>query len=82
MLMLPIVLALLQVLEEPAGQGGPRTKSPLAIPLLLCLAYAATLGGMATPVGSPTNSVAVGIYREQLPDAPDVFFSDWLLVCG
>ena len=82
MLMLPIVLALLQVLEEPAGQGGLRTKSPLAFPLLLCLAYGATLGGMATPVGSPTNSVAVGIYREQLPDAPDVFFSDWLLVCG
>lgn len=82
MLMLPIALAMLQVLEEPETAGGPRRKSPLAVPLLLCLAYASTLGGMATPVGSPTNSVAVGIYREQLPGAPDVYFSDWLLVCG
>ncbi|MFO0226327.1 MAG: SLC13 family permease [Planctomyces sp.] len=82
MLMLPIALAMLQVLEEPETAGGPRRKSALAVPLLLCLAYSSTLGGMATPVGSPTNSVAVGIYREQLPGAPDVYFSDWLLVCG
>ena len=82
MLMLPIVLALLQVLDEGSDGAGNRPDSPLAVPLLLCLAYASTLGGMATPVGSPTNSVAIGIYREQLPEAPDVFFSDWLLVCG
>ncbi|MGV2338972.1 MAG UNVERIFIED_CONTAM: anion permease [Planctomycetaceae bacterium] len=90
MLMLPIATALLKVLDEqgePGGQGGPvvgdrRGVQPLAVPLLLVLAWASTLGGMATPVGSPTNSVAIGIYRRQLPDAPDVYFSDWFLACG
>jgi len=84
MLMLPIATALLKVLDEQGGEvvGGRRTVQPLAVPLLLSLAWASTLGGMATPVGSPTNSVAIGIYRRQLPDAPDVYFSDWFLACG
>lgn len=84
MLMLPIVTALLRVMDEgsDAGAGGPRPSEQLAIPLLLVLAWAATLGGMATPVGSPTNSVAIGIYHRQLPDMPPVRFSEWLLACG
>ena len=88
MLMLPIVTALLKVMDEGSGRadGGEqesgRPSRMLAVPLLLVLAWAATLGGMATPVGSPTNSVAIGIYRRQLPNSPDVYFSDWLLACG
>lgn len=84
MLMLPIVTALLKVLDEGDMQAGSKKPAaqPLAIPLLLVLAWGSTLGGMATPVGSPTNSVAIGIYRRQLPDAPDVYFSDWFLSCG
>ncbi len=86
MLMLPIATALLKVLDEQEGQAigdrDRRAAQPLAVPLLLVLAWGSTLGGMATPVGSPTNSVAIGIYRRQLPDAPDVYFSDWFLACG
>lgn len=84
MLMLPIVTALLKVLDEGDGTEATteRPGQPLAVPLLLVLAWGSTLGGMATPVGSPTNSVAIGIYRQQLPDAPDVYFSDWFLACG
>jgi len=82
MLMLPIGLAMLKILDEDdAGSETLRSKK-LAVPLLLMLAYAASLGGMATLVGSPTNSQALGIYRKQLPDAPDIYFSSWLLSCG
>ncbi|MBL8809224.1 MAG: anion permease [Planctomycetaceae bacterium] len=80
MLMLPIGLAMLKVIDE-VGEGEHRS-SALAVPLLLTLAYSATLGGMATPVGSPTNSVAIGIYQSTLKDAPPVYFSEWLLSCG
>jgi sodium-dependent dicarboxylate transporter 2/3/5 len=80
MLMLPIGLAMLKVIDD-IGEGESRSSS-LAVPLLLTLAYSATLGGMATLVGSPTNSVAIGIYRSKLPDAPPVYFSEWLLSCG
>ncbi len=80
MLMLPIGLAMLKVIDE-VGENESRS-SALAVPLLLTLAYSATLGGMATPVGSPTNSVAIGIYQSKLKDAPPVYFSEWLLSCG
>lgn len=82
MLMLPIGLAMLKILDEGHQDSTPLRSKQLAVPLLLSLAYAATLGGMATLVGSPTNSQAIGIYRKQLPGAPDVYFSEWLLSCG
>jgi len=82
MLMLPIGLAMLRVVEEEDSETGRDRARQLSIPLLLVLAYASTLGGMATLVGSPTNSVAIGIYRKQLPDAPDIYFSEWLVACG
>lgn len=82
MLMLPIGLAMLKILDDDAGENtGTRRSEPLAVPLLLMLAYASSLGGMATLVGTPTNSAAVGIYRNQLPDAPEVYFSQWFLSC-
>ena len=85
MLMLPIALALLQVMSESeAGTAADRSglSDKVGVPLLLVLAYGSSLGGMATLVGSPTNAVAVGIYREQVPNAPDLVFSQWLLACG
>lgn len=82
MLMLPIGLAMLKILDDDADENtGVRRSAPLAVPLLLMLAYASSLGGMATLVGTPTNSVAIGIYRNQLPDAPEVYFSQWFLSC-
>ena len=82
MLMLPIGLAMLKILDDDAGENtGVRRSAALAVPLLLMMAYASSLGGMATLVGTPTNSAAVGIYRNQLPDAPEVYFSQWFLSC-
>jgi len=82
MLMLPIGLAMLKILDNDDAASGTLRSAKLSVPLLLMLAYAASLGGMATLVGSPTNSQAIGIYRKQLPNAPDVYFSGWLLSCG
>lgn len=83
MLMLPIGLAMLKTLDdnEIVGHQTVRRSTQLAVPLLLMLAYASSLGGMATLVGTPTNSAAVGIYRNQLPDAPEVYFSQWFMSC-
>ena len=69
--------------SEASSNPAALRSSKLAVPLLLTLAYAATLGGMATLVGSPTNSQAIGIYRKQLAQcAGRVTFSEWLLSCG
>lgn len=83
MLMLPIGLAMLKILDDGDDSSNSviRRSAPLAVPLLLMLAYASSLGGMATLIGTPTNSAAIGIYRKQLPDAPELFFSQWFLAC-
>lgn len=59
-----------------------RRTDQLAVPLLLAIAYSSSLGGMTTLVGTPTNSSAAGIYRDQMPNAPEISMAAWLLVCG
>jgi sodium-dependent dicarboxylate transporter 2/3/5 len=54
LMLLPVALA---VLEKVEGQR-------LAVPLLLGMAYAASVGGIATPIGTPPNLVFMQIYQE------------------
>lgn len=71
LLMLPIALALLKTLddEQLCDAGETRSvdllSSKLAVPLLLAIAYAASIGGLTTIIGTPTNNAAVAIYREK-----------------
>ena len=48
--------------------------------LLLSIAYAASIGGVATIIGSPPNGIAVRYIRQTFDK--DVTFFDWLLVGG
>jgi sodium-dependent dicarboxylate transporter 2/3/5 len=59
-IMLPIGIGLCQMAR---GQNGGETSSrdSLSTMLLLSIAYAATMGGMATSVGTPTNGVGLSI---------------------
>lgn len=54
LMMLPVVLA---VIEHDRSER-------LAVPLLLGIGYAATIGGMATPIGSPPNGVCIAQFEE------------------
>ncbi|MFN3413028.1 MAG: SLC13 family permease, partial [Thermoanaerobaculum sp.] len=54
-MMYPLVLAIARSLE-----GKARSRSPFALALLLTTAYAASIGGIATPVGTPPNLIAMG----------------------
>lgn len=49
LVMLPIALSLLD------GNGDPALRKKLTVPLLLAVAYGATIGGMATPSGNATK---------------------------
>jgi sodium-dependent dicarboxylate transporter 2/3/5 len=48
--------------------------------LLLCIAYAASIGGIATIIGSPPNGIAVRYIQQAMGRELD--FVDWLLVGG
>lgn len=57
--MLPIAVALIRaVVPEDEAVGAQR---PFSAALVLGVAYAASIGGLGTIVGSPTNAIAVGL---------------------
>lgn len=45
--------------------------------LILCIPFAANIGGMGTPIGSPPNAVAIGFLRNA---GQTVGFLDWMLI--
>jgi sodium-dependent dicarboxylate transporter 2/3/5 len=47
---------------------------------LLGVAYACTLGGMATLVGTPPNLVFVKTLNIMFPEAPEISFGNWMLM--
>ncbi|NCN26072.1 SLC13/DASS family transporter [bacterium] len=46
---------------------------------LISMAYASSIGGMATPIGSTPNILAIGLIRERLPEV-DLSFFNWMLI--
>lgn len=59
--------------------SGLRKDSRTAEATLLGVAYAASLGGIGTPIGTPTNLVFLGAVRELFPHAPTITFAQWMI---
>ena len=66
LMLLPVALAVLEKVE------GER----LAVPLLLGMAYAASVGGIATPIGTPPNLIFMQIYQETTGET--ISFMRWM----
>ena len=66
LMMLPMALAVVQ--ESRNHQ--------LTIPLLLGIAFAANVGGIGTPIGTPPNLVMIGAYADL--GFPELSFSEWM----
>ncbi len=75
MMMVTIVLAVIARVESRDDSGA---LGRFAIGLLLGTAYAASIGGIATLVGTPPNLSFVRIFEIQFPDAPPIGFASWL----
>jgi len=71
MMMVPIALA---VVGQMAAVVAGRTQH-FARALLLGTAYAASIGGLATLVGTPTNGIFAAVYQQTF--ALDVSFASW-----
>lgn len=50
-----------------------------ALALVLGIAYAASIGGLTTLVGTPTNIAFVNIWKSQFPDQPAISAGQWML---
>lgn len=69
LMMLPMVMAVIKNLDHEENSRFPRF-------LLLSIAYSASIGGMATLVGSPPNSIMAGYLHES--QGITITFVDWM----
>ncbi len=76
LLMLPIALAMVDQEEETAGGGASR----FGLALMLAIAYAASIGGTGTLIGTPPNMVFAGMVKTLYPQAPDISFMQWMVL--
>lgn len=67
-MMLPVGLSIVKHFES---------KQPFSKSILLGIAYAASIGGMATLIGTPPNLILAGVIKESL--GVEISFLDWLL---
>lgn len=76
LMMLPIALAVIVSLDTSAGD---RETGGFAPALLLGVAYSASIGGLATPIGTPPNISFLRIQEIIYPGAPTIPFGRWAL---
>ncbi|WP_281645249.1 DASS family sodium-coupled anion symporter [Parendozoicomonas sp. Alg238-R29] len=72
-MMLPIGVSVIHMLRE-EGQG----KAGFSNALLLAIAYGASIGGMATLIGTPPNALMVAFLEEQY--GLKIGFAQWLMI--
>jgi solute carrier family 13 (sodium-dependent dicarboxylate transporter), member 2/3/5 len=78
MMLISAVFAVIYQVEQYIGSEEHRNK--IAAALLIGLAYSATIGGMATLVGTPTNMIFLRAYNESFPNNGDMNFLQWFIV--
>ena len=78
-MMVAIVGGMLVAIEEAAARHGTgpgrRLEPAFATGLLLCVAFAASIGGLATPIGTPPNVIGLAFIRDTL--GVDLSFAAW-----
>ena len=76
MMMVPMALAITVQLKD---QFGAARVSNYTVGLLLAVAYAASIGGIATIIGTPPNLSFRRIFAILFPRAPEISFADWFI---
>jgi sodium-dependent dicarboxylate transporter 2/3/5 len=76
-MMVPIGLAIVLQIEEEFGAA--RTHE-FSVGLMLGIAYACSVGGLTTLVGTPPNLSFVRIFAILFPDAPPIAFGQWIIM--
>ncbi len=80
----PVTMGLIAVMAQGSALGntqpGGFARSPYASALLLMTAYASSVGGIATPIGTTTNVVAMGFFKQPEYFGRSVDFARWTFV--
>jgi len=76
-MMLPIALSIIKKMEAVFPETDTQNFS---IALLLGIAYSTSMGGFATPVGTPPNLVLMRTFTQMFPQAPPIAFGTWFIM--
>jgi len=68
LMLLPVAMAVIHQAKDKA----------LATPLMLGVAYAASIGGVGTPIGTPTNLIFLQVYAEKFNQT--MTFAEWMRI--
>ncbi len=78
MMMFPIALSVIHVMKE--NDKGEGNIANFSLTIMLAIAYAANIGGIATIIGTPPNVAYVGYIESKMPELK-VDFMSWMLLC-
>lgn len=76
LMLYPAVLAIYMQIKQITDTDKPK----IATALLLGLAYAASIGGMATLVGTPTNMIFASYFADHYRDNHGLSFGSWFAI--
>ncbi len=94
MMLLPVCMAVVRQIAAEASIDGERNddterriRDSLGLVLMLGLAYAASIGGTGTLIGTAPNIVLAGFYKKLFPEHPELSFFVWMqfavpLICA
>ncbi|MFZ5515434.1 MAG: SLC13 family permease [Candidatus Zhuqueibacterota bacterium] len=84
MMMYPIGLAVILQITQHSSENGPeipeKSVKNFQTVLMLGIAYASSVGGIGTVIGTPPNIVLVSAMKSIFPDSPEIGFLRWMMV--
>jgi sodium-dependent dicarboxylate transporter 2/3/5 len=78
MMLLPIVLSVVAVIHDHVPNLSDKNRSDFQVAMLLGLAYSASIGGLATLIGTPPNALLAGFLADHY--GIKISFASWMLV--
>ena len=77
-MMFGIGMSILSVMMASGGDGRPTIDPRYATGLMLMTSFAASIGGLATPVGTPPNVIGIGFIRGLVKE--EITFFEWMAI--
>jgi sodium-dependent dicarboxylate transporter 2/3/5 len=78
MMLLPIVLSIVAVIRDHVTNISDESRSNFQLAMLIGLAYSASIGGLATLIGTPPNALLVGFMADNY--GLEISFARWMAV--
>ena len=77
-MMFGIGLSILSAMKGTGGDGRPAIDPRYATGLMLMTSFSASIGGLATPVGTPPNVIGISFIRQILRE--EITFFEWMTI--